>query len=141
MAWFYWTKLPLKPVRLLPFSFIMVNYPILSLNYHILYFQMYFQYFSFLPKYPNNISKRVTFCNFWNRTSHRNDWFRFLELFSIIHQAHSVRSSVKMYFFVRTYFRTVYSVMTHLLCLFSIVFGSSVISTDIQNDIITNLSG
>ena len=45
----------------------------------------------------------------------------------------------EMYFFVRTYFRTVYFIITYLLCLFSILFGSSVISTDIQKDIITNL--
>ena len=72
----------------------MVNYPIFSLNYHILYFWMYFQYFSFLQKYPNNLSKRVTFCNFWNSGSRINYCFWFLELFSMIYQAHSVRSSI-----------------------------------------------
>ena len=45
----------------------------------------------------------------------------------------------EMYIFVRTYFRTVYFVITYLLCLFLILFGSSVISTDIQKDIITKL--
>ena len=45
----------------------------------------------------------------------------------------------EMYIFVRTYFRTVYFILTYLLCLFSILFGSSVISTDIQKDIITKL--
>ena len=38
--------------------------------------------------------KRVTFCNFWNRSSHRNDCFWFLELFSMIYQANYVRSSI-----------------------------------------------
>ena len=38
----------------------------------------------------------------------------------------------EMYFFVRTYFRTVYFIIKYLLCLFSILFVSSVISTDIQ---------
>ena len=47
----------LKQSNRYPFFLIMVNYPIFSLKYHILYFQMYFQYLSFLPKYPNNVSK------------------------------------------------------------------------------------
>ena len=55
---------------------------------------------------PKNIrtidQKRVIFYNFWNRGSHRNDCFLFLELFSIISQAHYVRSSVKNVLF-RTY--------------------------------------
>ena len=42
---------------------------------------------------------------------------------------------------VRTYFRTVYFIITYLLCLFSISFGSSVISMEIKKDIITNLLG
>ena len=46
--------------------------------------------------------KRVTFCNFWNRSSHRNDGFLFLELFAIVYQLHYVRSYVR-YVFFRTY--------------------------------------
>ena len=38
----------------------------------------------------------------------------------------------KMFFFVRAYFRIFYFIITYLLCLFSILFGSSVISTEIQ---------
>ena len=59
-----------------------------------LYFQMRFQYLFFFQKYPNNVSKRLKFCNFWNRSSYRNDCFWILELFSIIYQAHFERSSV-----------------------------------------------
>ena len=138
-------KITIKTVKSLPFVYpfflIIVNYPIFSLNYHIISFQMYFQYSSFLLKYPNTFQILVTFCKFWNRSSHRNDCFWFLELFSRIYQAHSVRSSVWNAFFVRNYFRTVSFTITDILCLFSILFCSSVISTDIQKGIITNLVG
>ena len=50
-------------------------------------------------------------------------------------------SSVWNDFFVRTYFRTVYFKITYLLCLFSILFGSYVISTDIQKGMINFLLG
>ena len=124
-----------------PFFLIVVNYPILSLNDHILYFQMCFQHFSFFQKYRTIYQKRVTFCNFWNRSSNRNDCFWFLELFSIIYQAHSIRSYVQNVFF-RTYlFQNRFFIITYLLCLFLILFGSSVISTDIQKGIKTNLLG
>ena len=98
-AWFYSTKLPLKTVKSSPFFLIMVNYHIFSLNYHILYFHMCFQYISFLKKIRTIYQKRVTFRNFWNRSSHRNDCFWFLELFSTIYQAHSVGSSFRNVFF------------------------------------------
>ena len=51
-------QITIKSVRLLPFSFIMVNYPIFPINDHIFYFQMYYQYLFFLPKYPNIVSKK-----------------------------------------------------------------------------------
>ena len=41
-----------------PFFLIMVNYPTFLINDHILNFQMYYQYLFFLPKYPNNVSKK-----------------------------------------------------------------------------------
>ena len=47
----------------------------------------------------------------------------------------------KMYFFVRTYSRTVYFIIMDVLCSFSILFDSSIIRTDIQKDIITSLLG
>ena len=43
--------------------------------------------------------KRVTFCNFWNSSSHRNDCFWFLELFLVIYQGNSVCFSVWNVFF------------------------------------------
>ena len=56
-------------------------------------------------------------------------------------QARSVSSSVWHGVFIRTYFRTVYFIITCLLSLFSILFGSSNIGTDIKKGIITNLLG
>ena len=74
----------------------MVNYPIFSLNCHVLNFQMLFFNIYLSSKNSRTIyQKRVTFCNLWNRSSHRNDYLGFLELFSIIYHAHSVRSSVQ----------------------------------------------
>ena len=76
------------------FFLIMVNYPIFSLNYQI-YISGYISNISISSQSTQTMSqKRVTFCNFWNTKSHRIDWFCFLELFPMIYQAYSVRSSV-----------------------------------------------
>ena len=55
---------------------------------------MSLQYLSFLRNDSNNLSKQVTFYNFGNRSSHGNDCFWFLELFSIKYQAQSVHSYI-----------------------------------------------
>ena len=45
-------------------------------------------------KYPNNLSKTGNILKIWNRSFHLNDCFLFLDFFSIIYQAHFIRSSV-----------------------------------------------
>ena len=103
--------------------------PYFSLNYHIIYFQKKSKY-SLSQKNTRTIyQKRVTSCNFWNISSHRNNCFLFLELFSIIYQAHSVCSSV------RSVFR--HFIIWYLICVFSIFIVSSVILVDIKTGIIT----
>ena len=115
---FYQTKLPLKTVKSLPFSLIIVNFLIFSLNYHILYFQMYFQYFSFLQKYPINISKTGNILQSLEWKFSQKRLFLILRIFLIIYRAHFVRSSVRNVFFRTYYFRTVYFKITYLLCMF-----------------------
>ena len=62
-------------------------------------------------------------------------------LLKVMRGARGDSSSVLHDFFVRAYFRTVYFIITYLLSLFSSLIGSSVIITDIQKGIITNLFG
>ena len=96
----------------------------------------------------NNIrtiyEKRVTLYNFWNRSSHRNDCLLFLELFSIIHQAHYVRSSVRnvsfcTYLFQNSLTTTAHFIIRYSIYVFSIFIGSYVIFVYIQTGIITTL--
>ena len=99
--------------------------------------------YSLSPKNTQTIDqKRVTFYNFWNRSSHRNDCFSFLELFSIIYQAHYVRSQFQNEFFLTYLFQNSLTTTAHfiiwcLICVFSIFIGGSVIFVEIQTDIIT----
>ena len=95
------------------------------------------------PKNTQTIDqKRVTFYNFWNRSSHRNDCFSFLELCSIIYQAHYIRTSVRNVFirmclFQNSLMTTAHFRIWYLICVFSIFIGGSVIFVEIQTDIIT----
>ena len=135
-------KITIKPVKSLPFSPHYGKLPYFSLNYHILYFQMYFNISLSFKNIRTIYQKRVTFCNFWNRSSHRNDCFLFLELFSIIYQAHNVRSSVQNVFFCTYLFQKslisiAHFIIWYLICLFSIFISSSVIFVDIRTDILT----
>ena len=51
--------------------------------------------FIFPPKAPEHcIEKKIKFCNFWNRSSYRNNCFWILEQFSIIYQERFERSSI-----------------------------------------------
>ena len=94
-AWFYQTKLPLKTVKLLLFFLIMVNYPIVHYITTFYIFRCTSNIFLLSQSTRTMFQKRVTFCIFWNEISHRNDCFWFLELFSILYQAHSVCYSVQ----------------------------------------------
>ena len=87
--------------------------------------------------------KRVILCNFWNRRSHRNHCFLFLELFLIIFLARYVRSLVRFFLFVLISEQFNDSSLLHYrvfnMCILLFI-GGFVILVDIQTGIITDFS-
>ena len=135
-------KINIKIVQSSPFSPIYGKLPYFSLNCHFYVFRKMYRIIFSRNNTRRFYQKRVTFWNFRNRSSHSNNCFRFLELFLIVNQSCSVRLSVWLMFFCTFLFQnslitSVYSIITYLICFFFILFGSSVISVEIQTGIIT----
>ena len=83
-------KLPLKIVKPLPFSPLYGKLSYFSFHCQILCFQkIYTKLYLSLNITRTIYQKHVTFCNFRNRSSHRNNCFWFLDLITLLyHHVH-----------------------------------------------------
>ena len=140
-------KITIKIVKSLPFfpHYGKLPYFFFKLP-HFMFSEKCTKYYLFQKNTRTIYQKRVIFCNFRNISSHRNDCFLFLQLFSIIYQALYVRSSVPNVFFCTYIFQnslmtTSHFIIIYLICVFSVFIGSSVILADIQTGIPLPLLG